>query len=169
MNLFTRLPSGFIRAILQSPAKLFVTVIRSNPTSFNQTALCTCVNRCVMVNLCSTDCTRTSCADCIEDCHSTRCPDYQPRYCTRLANAPHCCNGCPKWASRTCRDIKFRYDAKRAQLVAEDLLRESRKGVVLQPEELQYLDNLVSPQLLNSQSVHVAFIQNKDNLPCCQQ
>lgn len=137
-------------------------------SSSNQTALCARVNVCSMVNLCSAGCKRTSCADCVEVCHSTRCPDYQPRYCTRLTRAPHCCNGCPQWASRTCRDIKFRYDAKRAQIVADDLLRESRKGVALQPEELQYLDNIVSPQLLNSQSVHVVFTQNKDNLPCCE-
>lgn len=94
-------------------------------TSANHTALCARVNVCTMANLCS--------ADCVEVCHSPRCPDYQPRYCTRLTKAPHCCNGCPQWAAKTCRDIKFRYDAKRAQVVADDLLSESRKGVSLQP------------------------------------
>ena len=34
--------------------------------------------------------------NCAEACHSARCPDYQPRYCTRLTKAPHCCNGCPQ-------------------------------------------------------------------------
>lgn len=136
--------------------------------SASHTALCARVNVCAMVNLCSADCSRTSCANCAEVCHSARCPDYQPRYCTRLTKAPHCCNGCPQWASKTCRDVKFRYDAKRAQVVADDLLSESRKGVSMQPEELQYLDDLVSPQLLNSQSVHVVFTTSKDKLPCCE-
>ena len=54
------------------------------------------VNVCAMVNLCTADCSRTSCANCAEACHSARCPDYQPRYCTRLTKAPHCCNGCPQ-------------------------------------------------------------------------
>jgi len=48
------------------------------------------------------------------------------------------------------------------------LLSESRKGVSMQPEELQYLDDLVSPRLLNSQSVHVVFATSKDKLPCCE-
>lgn len=136
--------------------------------SASHTALCARVNVCAMVNLCSADCSRTSCANCAEVCHSTRCPDYQPRYCTRLTKAPHCCNGCPQWSSKTCRDVKFRYDAKRAQVIADDLLSESRKGVSMQPEELQYLDDLVSPQLLNRQSVHVVFATSKDKLPCCE-
>ena len=38
----------------------------------------------------------------------------------------------------------------------------------MQPEELQYLDDLVSPQLLNNQSVHVVFTTSKDKLPCCE-
>ena len=38
----------------------------------------------------------------------------------------------------------------------------------MQPEELQYLDELVSPQLLNNQSVHVVFTTSKDKLPCCE-
>ena len=52
-----------------------------------------------------------------------------PSKCTRLIKAPHCCNGCPQWAAKTCRDVKFRYDAKRAQVVADDLWIESCKSV----------------------------------------
>lgn len=136
--------------------------------SASHTVLCARVNLCAMVSLCSNDCSRTSCANCAEVCHSTRCPDYQPRYCTRLTKAPHCCNGCPQWEAKTCRDVKFRYDAKRAQVVADDLLSEPRKGVSMQPEELQYLNNLVSPQRLNSQSAHVVSTTSKDKLPCCE-
>lgn len=40
-------------------------------TSANHTALCARVNVCTMANLCSTDCNRTSCADCAEVCHVT--------------------------------------------------------------------------------------------------
>jgi hypothetical protein len=40
-------------------------------TSANHTALCARVNVCTMANLCSTDCNRTSCADCTEVCHVT--------------------------------------------------------------------------------------------------
>lgn len=136
--------------------------------SASHTVLCARVNLCAMVSLCSNDCSRTSCANCAEVYHSTRCPDYQPRYCTRLTKAPHCCNGCPQWEAKTCRDVKFRYDAKRAQVVADDLLSEPRKGVSMQPEELQYLNNLVSPQRLNSQSAHVVSTTSKDKLPCCE-
>ena len=65
-------------------------------TSASHTALCARVNVCAMVNLCTADCSRTSCANCAEACHSARCPDYQPRYCTRLTKAPHCGNGGPQ-------------------------------------------------------------------------
>ena len=114
-------------------------------TSANHTALCAHVNVCAMVSLCSADCNRTSCANCVEVCHPPRCPDYHPHYCTRLTKALHSCNGCPQWAAKTCRDVKFRCGDNRARVVADDLLSESRKGVSLQPEKLQYLDDLVSP------------------------
>ena len=55
--------------------------------SASHTVLCARVNLCALVSLCSNDCSRTSCANCAEVCRSTRCPGYQPRYCTRLTKA----------------------------------------------------------------------------------
>lgn len=123
---------------------------------------------CNVANMCALECSRTSCTNCAEICGSSRCPDYTPVYCPRIEKAPHCCNGCPQWPSRACNLVKFRYDAKRAQIVTDEKRSESRKGACLLPEEMTYLDNLVSPMVVNGQSVYAVFREHGESIPCSQ-
>ena len=63
---------------------------------------------------------------------------------------------------------KYKYHARRAQIVYEDNLKESRTGIALSKEEMQALDNLVSPLLLNGQSISAIYANHKDEIPCSE-
>ena len=66
------------------------------------------------------------------------------------------------YALHTC----YLYNAKRAQIVCEDKLKASRQGVALTPEEMNELDNLVSPLLLQGQSIKAVLLNHKDRMKC---
>jgi IS30 family transposase len=63
---------------------------------------------------------------------------------------------------------KYKYQARRAQIVYHDTLKESRQGISLTDEEMEALDNLVSPLLLQGQSIHAIFINHKNEIPCSE-
>lgn len=67
-----------------------------------------------------------------------------------------------------CRYIKFKYQAKRAQLLYEENLTDSRSGISYSPSEIAEIDNLVSPLLLNGQSISTVFFTHANDLPCCE-
>ncbi len=56
--------------------------------------------------------------------------------------------------------------ARRAEIVYKDNLKDSRKGISLSTEEMEQLDNLVSPLLLQGQSIEAIFITHKEEIPC---
>ena len=106
-----------------------------------------------------TDCImqRKACAECYEtynwnnrDCYCSlcgkcneSCPDFIEEKCKVLSKPPYVCNGCKKVRSCTLR--KQVYDAKEAQKAYETNRSDSRIGIDLTPEELQRLDDIITP------------------------
>ncbi len=113
-------------------------------------------------------CYRSYCRDCDEMCNPEHCDDFRPYLCNNLKKSPFVCNGCKKHACTEHGSPKYKYHARRAQVCSEDTLRESRRGIALSQEEMQSLDNLVSPLLLNGQSIRSVYITHKDELPCSE-
>lgn len=58
------------------------------------------------------------------------------------------------------------YLATYAQNCYEDTLISSREGIDLSPDELQSLDEIVSPLLLKGQSVDHIYQNHSDEIPC---
>lgn len=123
-------------------------------------------NGCEMRNVCGDmECSR-ECGYCLNGCNKN-CPKYRPKECDRLSRSPFVCNGCGHCDNNgriRCR--KYRYSAKSAQLTYEMVLTHSREGVSLTPAEMKALDDLVSPLLLQGQSVSVIYQNHKDEIPC---
>ena len=123
---------------------------------------------CTVINLCqSGKCRHLSCSGCDDYCNSDKCPEYKPYICPKLLKSPYVCNGC---SENPCRisafSAKYKYQARRAQIVYEDKLKESRGGITLSAEEMEQLDNLVSPLLLKGQSIRTIYANHKDEIPC---
>ena len=83
---------------------------------------------------------------------NTLCKDFTPRsyHCPKLDKAPFVCNACPKKAH--CRFDKAYYKAITAHKEYRSVLVESRTGINISPQDLAWLDELISPLILRGQS-----------------
>ena len=97
-----------------------------------------------------TDCRKLKCAFC--DKCPTLCKQYEQEVCPDREKPPYICNGCPKRAR--CTLEKALYKPKDAQSAYELVRTESRSGIALPEDEVERVDNIVSPLLKQGQSVH---------------
>lgn len=86
---------------------------------------------------------------------NSHCPDFSPRsyHCDKLDKAPFVCNGCDR--KTACRLDKAFYRATTAHRQYKTVLVESRVGINISPENLAYLDELVTPLIKQGQSPYM--------------
>lgn len=130
----------------------------------------TCIhyNNCNLMHGCGDMECNHFCGHCFRICNQSVCPEYKPMSCEITSHSPFVCNGCKPEKMRICRFPKYRYDAKRAQILYQDTLKSSRQGISITEEEMTNLDNLVSPLLLNGHSIKSVFLTHKDEIPCSE-
>lgn len=93
---------------------------------------------------------------------SQACSSYIKYVCPKLSKPPYVCNGCP---DRTrCTLEKAFYRASIAQKEYELHRSESRSGFAISEEELKTLDSIVSPLLINGQSIHHIALHHQDEV-----
>lgn len=83
---------------------------------------------------------------------SSLCSDYHQELCQRLSKPPYVCNACE--LRRSCTLEKRIYSASQAQKEYETVRSESRQGIQLTEEEAFKLNALISPLLMQGQSLH---------------
>lgn len=105
------------------------------------------------------DCYCALCGRCNDSC-----PDFMEEKCRSLSKPPYVCNGCK--SIRSCTLRKQVYDAKAAQKAYEGKRSESRTGIDLTPEELQRLDDIISPLIRQGQSIHQICVNHADDIMC---
>ena len=88
---------------------------------------------------------RNSCG-CFESC-----PDFREAVCLRLSKPPFVCNGCQK--ERVCALKKKFYIASAAQTGYEATLRLSRTGIHPSDNDIQKMNDILSPSICKGQSV----------------
>ena len=121
--------------------------------------------KCTFKNLCSNTCNRL-CKKCSTvNCYRS-CPEYVPETCGRLDRFPHVCNGCEK--KMGCRLEKQNYRARVANAKYKDTLSDTRKGIAMTPEELNQLDNLISPLIKKGQSIAHIYSHHSHEISCCE-
>jgi len=123
-----------------------------------------CVSRssCTLENVCqgAFPCSRKLCRNC-KKC-KFYCSAYSKETCQRLALAPYVCNGCEKRLK--CTLEKSLYSAVIAENEAKLMLRESRSGISLDEDEIQRINGIVTPLVLQGQSIHHICCSNKDSI-----
>jgi IS30 family transposase len=123
-----------------------------------------CTNRssCTLENVCQgvLPCSRKLCRNC-QKCKDF-CSVYRKEICQELTQAPYVCNGCEKRLK--CTLEKSLYKAVTAEEEAKSLLCESRSGISLDEDEIQRLDGIVTPLVLQGQSIHHICCSNKDSI-----
>ncbi len=119
---------------------------------------------CTRIPQCRSGCLRgkrqcqTACGGCIEGCQ-----DYQEEFCQEYKRSPFVCNACDH--RLRCRLRRMLYDAKYAQEQYEGTLSESGKGISLTEQELDDINELISPLIRQGQSVPVICGNHRAELP----
>lgn len=117
-------------------------------------------HQCSIRSICSR-CTSISkrpcwaCGKCTETCSS-----YVPFSCPKLQRPPYVCNPCKERSK--CSLEKSFYRAIHAQRQYDEMKSGSRSGFALSEEQLAHLDSIVSPLLLNGQSLHHIAVHHQD-------
>jgi IS30 family transposase len=123
-----------------------------------------CGNRfsCVLENVCqgAFPCSRKLCRNC-KKCKDF-CSAYHKETCQRLSQSPYVCNGCE--GRLKCTLEKSVYKAVTAEEEAKSLLSEARSGIALDEDEIQRIDGIVTPIVLQGQSIHHICCSNKDSI-----
>ena len=87
---------------------------------------------------------------------------YKPRECELLKESPYVCNGCS--SKRGCRKIKFTYRAYDAEASYQDDLRNTRKGISLTPDEIDEINEVLTPLIKNGQTINHLYINHPEIL-----
>ena len=120
---------------------------------------CVHIKTCTEQHVCQDIICHKRCNDCVK-CYSV-CSKYEAKTCGRLEKPPYVCNGCPSVCS--CPYHRFIYVAKYADDTYRELLSSSREGINQTPEDMQKLDELISPLIMKGQSLaHIYANHNKE-------
>ena len=96
-------------------------------------------------------------------CKLSNCSEFQEEICSKLNKPPYVCNGCHS-RQKCCLSKKI-YDANYSQNEYHDNLIESRSGVVIDKNEIDYLNSILVPLICDqNHSVHHACINNKNRI-----
>lgn len=106
---------------------------------------------------------RKTCPNRGRNCNIKNCSEFIEERCNLLNKPPYVCNGCKK--KTQCTLSKRFYDAIYAQNEYEDNLKESRSGVVITQDEINHLNDTLTPLIKKQgQSIHHAIINNKNKI-----
>ena len=103
----------------------------------------------------------SNCVQCIKHCD-----DFEEEVCPKLQKPPYVCGACKSKGKCTLRKAEYRPNI--AELEYRKSLSESRAGFAVAPEELERINQIVSPLIKQGQSIHHVFENNKDDLMCSE-
>lgn len=94
------------------------------------------------------------------------CKKFKILDCSFKKHPPYVCNSCK--LLKSCHSECFIYSAVKAHRKYQSTLSSSRKGIDMTPDELQKLNDLISPLVLQGQPLSHIFATHKDDIPCCR-
>ena len=127
---------------------------------------CMHYGECTERHVCGNDRCSYACRYCYKKNPIYHCIYYTPWSCNLPNKAPYVCNSCDQY--RSCKLDRYHYSAAKAQAKYEKVLSQSRKGINMTPEELQELNDLISPLLLKGQPLSHIFAVHADEIPVCR-
>lgn len=90
------------------------------------------------------------------------CESYISKYCDKLNKPPYVCNGCEK--EHNCKLVHAYYSANRAHDIYKRELADSRSGIRTDPDDLNRIDELISPLIKKGQSINHIFATHADEI-----
>lgn len=105
------------------------------------------------------------CKRCVEYRCYELCTDFVELTCQRFKKPPYICDNCIR--RMRCKLERHLYSGKNAQDEYEAMRSESRQGISVSAEELNRIDQIVSPLIKQGQSIHMICVNHagrKNNL-----
>ena len=100
-------------------------------------------------------------------CNQKDCEHYEKEICLKLLKPPYVCNGCPNKSK--CTLSKKIYDASYSFQEYKENLKESRMGITYSPKDIENLNSLLKPLIVEKkQSIHHAYINNQNKIMCSE-
>ena len=104
---------------------------------------------------------RATCPNRGRTCTLNNCTEFKEEKCSLLNKPPYVCNGCKNKVR--CTLTKHIYDA----VYSSNTLSETREGILIDKEEIEYLNILLIPLVKDrGQSIHQAVVNNKNKIMC---
>ena len=143
-----------IRKIAEELEKSSSTILREirNHSTFISTVDNDCKYRrnCDLKHLCGDKTCKNHCFTCKIRC-TKNCAHYEKATCPKLDVTPYVCNSC-KYANAFCMYDRNIYKSTEAQKEYKELLTDTRSGFDLSEQELETINNLASPLIINGLS-----------------
>lgn len=106
---------------------------------------------------------RSTCENRGKNCNLTNCIEFKEQKCNLLNKPPYVCNGC-KYKTQ-CTLTKHFYDAVYANDEYISTLSEVRSGVMIYQEEIDNLNEILTPLIREqNQSIHQVLLNNKNKI-----
>lgn len=127
---------------------------------------CIHYTKCLRQDICSDEPGKPHCSSLCKFCIlldcTKNCKSYASRHCKKLNKPPYVCNGCEK--QHSCKLIHAYYSANRAHDAYLRELKESRSGIRTTVEDLERIDDLISPLIKKGQSINHIFASHADEI-----
>lgn len=106
---------------------------------------------------------RKTCTNRGKTCVISNCINFKEEKCPLLNKPPYVCNGCKN--KTNCTLTKHFYDATFAFQEYNDVLVETRQGLLINQSVIDYLNSILVPLIKNQgQSIHQAISNNKNKI-----
>lgn len=120
---------------------------------------------CTLSGLCDrADCRYNFCRTC-NKCNKI-CPSYQEEHCLSLLKPPYVCNNCE--LKNRCVLSKYVYRALPANSYYQKNLSSCREGLSYTEDELQWMDEVITPLVKKKQSIHHICATQADKILCSE-
>lgn len=108
-------------------------------------------------------CNKRGCSIACSQC-AKYCDRYEPEICPKLMKPPYVCNGC-EHRGDGCHLEKRIYDAEYAHNEYKNTLSDSRSGISLTEDEINYIEETIIPLVRKGVSLHVAYDAYAASMP----
>lgn len=123
---------------------------------------CRYFTSCTSSKLCSSCCAEF-CKYCNDHDCRWLCVKYEPNRCPGINTPPYVCNGCVN--ASDCRYPKQFYIAEQAHQQYLERLHSSRQGINSSPQQLQQLNELISPLIRQGQPLSHVYASHSNEIP----
>ncbi|MCR5278585.1 MAG: IS30 family transposase [Lachnospiraceae bacterium] len=124
--------------------------------------------QCNESGLCEEGCETFRCRMCRDHNCTEYCSKRITYTCYKTESAPYVCDACNDKRRAKCKYHKYYYLAEKADAKAKEIRSKSREGIRVSQEELQTIDEILSPLILQGQPLSHICSSHREEIGVCE-